>query len=280
MPMPDSDLKVSEFVCKSSGMNRDLGHPWEEETARFDRKLNSLVPLIDELVNNVQRLNVEFEKVKTDLENLTKKTEEQHKRQKQMSVTLVKLDTDIAGLELSKQTFPNVGNAAADDRADTKLDTTDLTGLHGASMSVCLENLAELGGRVEKQDERITTELGILRKMVEGLTVEIHGEPVIETEAIGVHEGGNSGVRERLNPSVESRGNEESFVPPTIVTPPVVTGDLEETRLRPNAPSLLATMIRRFTSGDLEETRLNPTAANSPPRSPPPPSAGWDLVND
>jgi len=89
-------------------MNSDLGHAWEEETARFDRKLNSLVPLIDELVNNVQRLNVEFEKVKTDLENLTRKSEEQHKRQKQMSVTLVKLDTDIAGLELSKQTFPNV----------------------------------------------------------------------------------------------------------------------------------------------------------------------------
>jgi len=116
--------------------------------------------------------------------------------------------------------------------------------------------------------------------MVEGLTVEIHGEPVIETEAFGVHEGGNSGVYERQNPSVESCGNEESFVPPTTIAPPLVTGDLEETRLRPNRLAMLTSVTRRLTSGDLEETNLNPPAAKSPPSSPPAPSAGWDLVND
>merc|ERR1712137_546494 len=107
MLMADTQLNIPETVVTVAHKLDEadmFGHkmdetshvqPWGEETARFDRKLNSMVPLIDELINNVQRLNGEFEKFKLDLQNLTRKTEEQRKRQKQMSVTLVKLDTDV-----------------------------------------------------------------------------------------------------------------------------------------------------------------------------------------
>merc|ERR1712007_307110 len=216
-------------------MGRDQ-YACEEDTGRFDKNLNSLVPLIDQLSNNVQRLNGEFEQFKTDLENLTRKTEKQRQRQKQMSVTLVKLDTDVdeqmkvlpdclkgmaMELESLKQTqslFSHVGNvestklhAGPELRAGTDLDTTNPNGMHGASISVCLEKLAELGDRVDKEasqraaqvvavNKRISRELGALKKMVEGLAVDLHGNEVIGQEAFGVHEGRTPGVCEGHDP--------------------------------------------------------------------------------